>query len=507
MALINAVLWPVVIRLALPLTIITFGLGSLLLSAGAVALAFYAVDGKTPPSAATWRSRSGWRSCRWSSRRCSTWTATPTTCASFAGGCDAAQAQSQRCPGGDPVRDRRTRRGSAARGDARRARAHDRALALGRSPQGDRAGSATSPLRPEQARPVCCSGATGTCPPSAGMRRSPVVRSCPITPPTRPRSSGAGRPATGLLAGAGTSRGNMFSGDAPRCTATMSVVRDRTRSKAGDLFAYFSDPYGFMRTIALSLADIGGERRAARRQRRRGAPHVDRGRLLPADPRIDHRGHARSHHGDADGRHRRGRARQLRDVRRLRRGRPPLRDSRARCPGGAQAPRSPARAAGACGGTGAAALSPDRALRSRPDAGRTVPSALRRDARGGGAGALAHGEVRAPAAVDEAWGDVGAVLADARQEPASGGGSLARATQQQIGRGHGRAGPNREALAEQSATRRRGRAGGRGTCSSPAASGSSICRSATDRLTLEQISEAHPATARTRWPPILGSGS
>ena len=46
-ALINALLWPVVTRLALPLTIITFGLASLLLSAGAVALAFYVVDGRT----------------------------------------------------------------------------------------------------------------------------------------------------------------------------------------------------------------------------------------------------------------------------------------------------------------------------------------------------------------------------------------------------------------------------------------------------------------------------
>src|SRR4029077_13257838 len=92
----------------------------------------------------------------------------------------------------------------------------------------------------------------------------------------RRRSTGEG-----LLAGAGTSRGNMFSGDAPRCTATMSVIRDRSRSKAGDLFAYFSDPYGFMRTITLSLADIAGESRAARRQRRRGAEHVARGGLYP----------------------------------------------------------------------------------------------------------------------------------------------------------------------------------------------------------------------------------
>jgi uncharacterized membrane protein YvlD (DUF360 family) len=49
MAVINAVLWPIVIRLALPLAVLTFGLGSLLLSAGAVSLAFYIVDGKTPP--------------------------------------------------------------------------------------------------------------------------------------------------------------------------------------------------------------------------------------------------------------------------------------------------------------------------------------------------------------------------------------------------------------------------------------------------------------------------
>jgi hypothetical protein len=73
----------------------------------------------------------------------------------------------------------------------------------------------------------------------------------------------------------------MFSGDAPRCTATMSVIRDRGRSKAADLFAYFSDPYGFLRTIVLSLADIAGERRAAFRQRRSGAAHVARGGLYP----------------------------------------------------------------------------------------------------------------------------------------------------------------------------------------------------------------------------------
>jgi uncharacterized membrane protein YvlD (DUF360 family) len=53
----------------------------------------------------------------------------------------------------------------------------------------------------------------------------------------RRRSDGGG-----LLAAGGASRGNMFSGDAPRCTATMSVLTDRKRSRAADFFAYFADP-------------------------------------------------------------------------------------------------------------------------------------------------------------------------------------------------------------------------------------------------------------------------
>ena len=45
MALINALLWPLVIRIVLPLTVLTFGLGSLALNAGAVMLAVELVDG------------------------------------------------------------------------------------------------------------------------------------------------------------------------------------------------------------------------------------------------------------------------------------------------------------------------------------------------------------------------------------------------------------------------------------------------------------------------------
>src|SRR4051794_36576360 len=85
----------------------------------------------------------------------------------------------------------------------------------------------------------------------------------------------------GLLAAGGASRGNMFSGDAPRCSATMSTLRDRRRSSAREYFAYFADPYGFMRTIALYLWDVLLELRAARRQRKRGQEHINRGGIYP----------------------------------------------------------------------------------------------------------------------------------------------------------------------------------------------------------------------------------
>ena len=85
----------------------------------------------------------------------------------------------------------------------------------------------------------------------------------------------------GLLAVGGASRGNMFSGDAPHCSATMSVLRDRERASAREYFAYFADPYGFTRTIALSVWDVLGELRAARRQRKRREEHVDRSGLYP----------------------------------------------------------------------------------------------------------------------------------------------------------------------------------------------------------------------------------
>ncbi|HEY5286224.1 MAG TPA: alkaline phosphatase family protein, partial [Solirubrobacteraceae bacterium] len=323
----------------------------------------------------------------------------------------------------------------------------------------------------------------------------------------RRRSTGAG-----LLA-EGTSRGNMFSGDAPRCTATMSVIRDRSRSKAGDLFAYFSDPYGFMRTIVLSLSDIAAERRAAFRQRRSGAAHVNRKgaypliratiavimrdlvtALLMADivegvsvsyatfvgyDEVAH--HSGIREPDALAvleRHDRQLARLERAT--------------------AQSPRP----------YHLVVLSDHGQTQGAPFRqryGETLEDVVR--------GALAQGEVFAPAAVDEAWGDVGAVLADARQEPSVGGRMLARATRSRSVDGTVALGPNREALADRKATRP---AGGQQSASQATETGGANGKGAKEaivmasgglgliylpskpeRLTAEQIGETHPRLLAT----------
>ena len=111
-------------------------------------------------------------------------------------------------------------------------RADDGALAGGRQP----------PDRPVGVRPLLADRRE---PGGAAARQQlrhaglPLVREgerarrwCPTTARTRPRSSARHSDGGGLLAAGGASRGNLFSGDAPRCSATMSVLRDRERSSA-----------------------------------------------------------------------------------------------------------------------------------------------------------------------------------------------------------------------------------------------------------------------------------
>jgi uncharacterized membrane protein YvlD (DUF360 family) len=525
MALINAVLWPIVIRIALPLTVFTFGLGSLVFSAGTVALGFYVVDGTRIP---------------------------------IGGDLLIAFAMALVSMLIAPLLD--------VDGDAQHLRVVRRRVRHGRKDNRTDVpgvilfeidGLGETILReavrdghvPTIARWLSdgthkvlgweCDLSSQTGASQAGLLLGSnwdmpafrwyekesgrtLVSNHPADAAEIERRRSTGE---GLLSGGGTSRGNMFSGDAPRCTATMSTIRDRSRSKSGDFFAYFSDPYGFLRTIFLSLADIAYERRAARRQRRGGAAHVERGgaypliraaiavvmrdlnvALLMADivegvpvsyatfvgyDEVAH--HSGIREPDALAvlkRHDRQLERLERAV--------------------AQAPRP----------YHLVVLSDHGQTQGAPFRQRydeTLEDLVK--------GALAQGDVHAPAAVDEAWGDVGAVLADARQDPGLGGRVLARATRSREVQGTVALGPNRAALEERSAleTNRGGDPEGRkGAPGRPNQADSEERRApettaseqeavvmvsgplgliylprSPERLTLEQIAEAHPELVNT----------
>jgi uncharacterized membrane protein YvlD (DUF360 family) len=83
----------------------------------------------------------------------------------------------------------------------------------------------------------------------------------------------------GLLHADGASRANILSGDAPHSMLTMSTALRRRRPIGRDYASYFAQPYAVARTFVLALADIGRERRAARSQVRDDVrPRIARGR-------------------------------------------------------------------------------------------------------------------------------------------------------------------------------------------------------------------------------------
>jgi uncharacterized membrane protein YvlD (DUF360 family) len=490
MALINAILWPLITRLVLPLTVITFGLASLVLSAGVVALAFSAVDGKSPPFA-------GSVAIAFGLALVSTVIAPLLNVEGDARNLRVVRRR---------VRGARKRNETDVPGvilfeiDGLGERVLREAVRDGHVPTIARwlaDGShrlmgwecdLSSQTGASQAGLLL--GSNWDMPAFRWYEKETgrtLVSNHPADAAEieRRRSTGAG-----LLSGAGTSRGNMFSGDAPRCTATMSMVRDRKRSSAKDTFAYFSDPYGFMRTITMSLADIFSERLAARRQRRSGAEHVDRGGLYPlirstitvvlrdlmvailmADivegvpasyatfvgyDEVAH--HSGIREPDALAVLKRHDAQLTRLERAVE-----------------QAPRP----------YHLVVLSDHGQTQGRPFRqryGETLEDLV--------SSALAHGEVHAPAAVDEAWGDVGAALADARQDPGLGGRILKRATHSRSVDGTVALGPNKDALAERNSSGAAASreavvmvSGGLGLVYLPVSS---------ERLTREQIDHAHP---------------
>jgi uncharacterized membrane protein YvlD (DUF360 family) len=70
----------------------------------------------------------------------------------------------------------------------------------------------------------------------------------------------------GLLHADGASRANILSGDAPHSMLTMSTALRRRRPIGRDYAAYFARPYAVARTFVLVIAEVARERRAARSQ-------------------------------------------------------------------------------------------------------------------------------------------------------------------------------------------------------------------------------------------------
>lgn len=86
------------------------------------------------------------------------------------------------------------------------------------------------------------------------------------------------RPGTGLLAGGGACVGAILTGDAPQYALTMSALQTRAGVRSDDFYSYFLNPNTFTRSLLLSLREIVRELWAARRQRIRDVyPRVHRG--------------------------------------------------------------------------------------------------------------------------------------------------------------------------------------------------------------------------------------
>jgi hypothetical protein len=109
-------------------------------------------------------------------------------------------------------------------------------------------------------------------------RDRPIVTNHPRDAAEIERRHSNGR---GLLHEDGASRANIVSGDAVHTLLTMSTVLQRREGRIGrDYFAYFANPYNLTRTIALVIADIAQERRFAAQQRRRDVrPRIARSRV------------------------------------------------------------------------------------------------------------------------------------------------------------------------------------------------------------------------------------
>ena len=179
----------------------------------------------------------------------------------------------------------------------------------------------------------------------------------------------------------GASRGNLLSGEADEAILTVSRIDAEKRANPG-YRAFLANGFNVTRTLVLFFWEVVLEWTAAARQQRRDVrPRGHRGGIYPflrgrdvrVRPRPDRLRRAHRH----DARAPRG----LRDVRQLRRGRPPLRARAGRHDGGAAQARPAVRPHRARAPLRAAPVRDRRALRPRADPGRDVQAAPRLRAR------------------------------------------------------------------------------------------------------------------------------
>jgi uncharacterized membrane protein YvlD (DUF360 family) len=107
-------------------------------------------------------------------------------------------------------------------------------------------------------------------------RGAPIVTNHPRDAEELERRHSNGR---GLLHADGASRANILSGDAAHSMLTMSTVLSRRRPIGRDYAAYFARPYAVAKTLTALLAEVARERHAQARQRRRDVqPRIHRSR-------------------------------------------------------------------------------------------------------------------------------------------------------------------------------------------------------------------------------------
>ena len=188
----------------------------------------------------------------------------------------------------------------------------------------------------------------------------------------RRRASGAG-----LLIDGGASRGNLLSGEADEVILTVSRMEADKKANPG-YRAFLANGFNVTRELVLFCWEVGLEWSAGARQRRRDViPRGHRGGRYPflrATLCVVVRDPDRVRRPD---RHDPRPPRRVRNLLQLRRGRPPLRPRAGRHAGGPAQARQAVRKNREGGALRTPAVQPRGALRSRSDAGNDVQAAQR----------------------------------------------------------------------------------------------------------------------------------